>query len=172
MRLFPTLIGLLLLPFMGAAAATVEVRFVESAPKDRFVVINAGSCELVDLVLEVDLRSTKGQLIFDTTASGAGVEVFQPFEQLEGKVALSSAASVKDGDKSLTVKISSIPVQGQVSFTIDVDDTLTNSELGQIRVSGSEMQGGKIKITMEGAEPVQVAFNGNNTAILDHVNCP
>jgi len=77
MTLLSKLTALSCLTFMASASANVEVRFVESAPKDRFVVKNLGNCDLRDLTLEVDLGSSQGQLIFDTTASGAGVEVFQ-----------------------------------------------------------------------------------------------
>ncbi|MEO1264119.1 MAG: aggregation factor core, partial [Pseudomonadota bacterium] len=39
----------------------------------------------------------------------------------------------------------------EIAFTIDVDDTLRNSELGQIRVSGSEISGGRVIFTSGGA---------------------
>ena len=66
--------------------ADIVVNFVESAPKDRFVIENTGECEFENLVVEIDLSGSAGGLIFDTTATGAGVEVFQPFE-VRGSVA-------------------------------------------------------------------------------------
>ena len=48
-----------------------------------------------DLALEIDLTQSEGRLIFDTTATGAGVEVFQPFEVTHGNIALVSQDGVK-----------------------------------------------------------------------------
>ena len=50
----------------------VEIEFVESAPKDRFVITNIGSCALDELMIDFDLSQSAGKLIFDTTATGAG----------------------------------------------------------------------------------------------------
>jgi len=139
-------------------AANVEIQFVESAPKDRFVVVNNTGCELQNFVLKFDLATTRGKLIFDTTAKGAGVEVFQPFEKREGQLSLVNHA-VEDGDKALSIKVDSLPSKQQLSFTIDVDDTLTNSELGQIRVTGGEMEGGIITFTPQGESASAGVFN-------------
>lgn len=155
-----------------AAFADVKIRFVESAPKDRFVVTNTGNCELQDVVLKVDLTDTRGQLIFDTTESGAGVEVFQPFEQREGDVVLISSASVSDGDKSLSVRIASLPANEQVSFTIDVDDTLSNSELGQIRVTGAEIENGRVTLIGSRDESFTAVFDLSSEAAISGALCP
>ena len=66
--------------FVGPARADIVVNFVESAPKDRFVIKNTGEYDFENLIVEIDLTSSVGRLIFDTTGNGAGVEVFQPFE--------------------------------------------------------------------------------------------
>ena len=62
------------------AAADIAVRFVESAPKDRFIIENLGDCALTAAGLTLDMAGSAGGLIFDVTGSGAGVEVFQPFD--------------------------------------------------------------------------------------------
>lgn len=149
-----------------AAQANVNVTFVESAPKDRFVVTNAGDCGLQDLTVEIDLSDSAGGLIFDTTGTGAGVEVFQPFELRSGELALVSSESVKDGDVSLTVGIDTLPVGESVSFTIDVDDTLRNSALGQIRVAGSEIVGGVVKVSTAAKDTVSAEFGGDSKAVV------
>ena len=80
--------------FTGSAAqANVEIKFTESAPKDRFVIENTSKCDLNNMTLEIDLSQSAGRLIFDTTATGAGVEVFQPFEVTEGASLLTSPES-------------------------------------------------------------------------------
>jgi hypothetical protein len=153
------------------AAAKVEVRFIESAPKDSFVIVNNGQCDLKDFVFEVDLTSTSGKLIFDTTGSGAGVEVFQPFESREGNLTLASGDSVADGDKTVSVRGALIPIKKKVSFTIDVDDTLKNSELRQIRVTGSEMQGGKVSLSANNVKSVSASFDAKNGAQFEASFC-
>lgn len=126
--------------------ANVAIKFVESAPKDWFSLTNTGTCTFEQLTMQVDLSQTAGKLIFDTTSTGAGVEVFQPFEVRQGNIQLISTKGVLDGDTHLTVSIKNLEPGESASFTIDVDDTLPKSELGMIRVSDSEMSGGRINI--------------------------
>lgn len=145
---------------------TISIRFVESAPKDRFVFENMGSCVLGESTVEIDLAQTAGKLIFDTTASGEGVEVFQPFEILEGDVALLSSERVSDGDIALTIQIGSLAEGSRAGFTIDVDDSLTDSDLGMIRVTDSEMSGGVIRITHGNSETVEAIFDDVSRALV------
>ena len=128
----PTLVAVTLLTLctIQSANANLQVNFIESAPKDSFVIKNIGNCNLANLTLEIDLNNSRGQLIFDTTATGAGVEVFQPFEVKTGQLTLISASSVDDGDKSLSVTVEELLPNASVSFTIDVDDTMPKSHLG------------------------------------------
>ena len=151
--------------------ADIEVKFVESAPKDSFVFTNSGSCQLTDLELDIDLRETRGKLIFDTTAEGDGVEVFQPFEQRRGNVELISSNTVNDGDTRLSVKIDSLLPSQYVSFTIDVDDTLKESALGQIRVTGAEIQNGTITLRVNDAEAATASFDENSSALVSLSGC-
>jgi hypothetical protein len=153
------------------AHANVEVTFVESAPKDRFVLHNASQCALNDLTVHLDLSNSVGRLIFDTTATGAGVEVFQPFEVKKGNLKLISASEVKDGDSTLSLSIENIAANDSVSFTIDVDDTLTQSELGNIRVSGSEIANALIEITTEGQQEFSAIFDNKGKALVSLPSC-
>lgn len=148
------------------AYANVEVVFVESAPKDRFVIKNTGECDLKDLILNVNLSKSAGRLIFDTTASGAGVDVFQPFEVVKGNLKLISSNKVNDGDKKLSLSIDSIKPKKSASFSIDVDDTLVQSELGNIRVSGSEIKNASVTINLNEKRPFTATFNSNGRALI------
>lgn len=153
----------------SSAMAALEVRFIESAPKDSFVITYNGETTLKDITLTLDLTSSAGNLIFDTTASGAGVEVFQPFELKKGNVNLSKAqhqSGVVDGEQTLILDISKLTPEDSISFTIDVDDQLTQSALGQIRVTSGEMSGAIVSITNQG-ETTSSAFNDNNIALID-----
>jgi hypothetical protein len=153
------------------AHANVEVTFVESAPKDRFVLHNTSQCALNDLTVHLDLSNSVGHLIFDTTATGAGVEVFQPFEVKKGNLKLISASEVKDGDSTLSLSIQSIAANDSVSFTIDVDDTLTQSELGNIRVSGSEITNALIEITTKEQQTSVAMFDNKGKAMVPFPSC-
>ncbi len=118
--------------------AALAVAFHEGAPKDRFVFRNAGSCDLEGMDITLDLSTSASGIIFDVTGTGAGVEVFQPFEIISGKAFVASQPSVGDGDTRLTLRLNSLPAGKEVAFTIDVDDTGGTRE---ITVSDSEMRG-------------------------------
>lgn len=149
----------------------LEIDFVEGAPKDRFIIKNRGSCLLSDLVFELDLAQSAGQLIFDTTATGAGVEVFQPFEVVAGDI-VQLEEGVTDGDAQLALRIVNLGPNESAIFTIDVDDTLPAGELGQIRVADSEISGGLVSITVENVEPATARFGNNSTALVTLPACP
>ena len=151
--------------------ADIEIRFIESAPKDSFLFTNSGICQLRDLELDIDLTNTNGKLIFDTTADGDGVEVFQPFENRNGQVELISSNAVNDGDTSLSVRIESLLPTQQVSFTIDVDDTLKDSALGQIRVTGTEIQNGTVTLRVNDAKATTASFDENSRALVSLSGC-
>jgi len=153
------------------AYGNIDVTFVESAPKDRFVLTNTSQCSLNDLTVNLDLSNSAGKLIFDTTATGAGVEVFQPFEVRKGNLQLASSQKVKDGDSTLSLIIESIAANDSVSFTIDVDDTLTQSELGNIRVSGSEIKNASINVNIEGQQASAATFNNKGKALVALSSC-
>lgn len=135
----------------------LEARFVEGAPVDRFVITNTGASDLDVTEISLDLAPSKGRLIFDTVGGGAGVEVFQPFRSDAGTLA------VADGAEMLSLPLAGLPSGAKVSFTIDVDDRLTASELGQIRVSGSEMQGAQMAFKVAG-KGYTATFDAQNVA--------
>lgn len=165
------LVCALLFSFNQSIYANVQIDFIESAPKDSFVVRNISSCVLNDFVVDIDLNGTAGKLIFDTTATGAGVEVFQPFEIVEGEINLISSNSVKDGDKKLSIAVASLAPNKSVRFTIDVDDTLSNSALGNIRVTNSEMENGTVNLVLADSEIYSAKFNKSSQAMINLSNC-
>ncbi|MCY4178906.1 MAG: aggregation factor core [Litoreibacter sp.] len=128
------------------ALADISVEFREGAPKDRFTFTNTGTCAIGPATLELDLGDSAAGLIFDTTGAGAGVEVFQPYETVAGAASLASVSQVRDGDNRLELSLSKLAPGGSIAFTIDVDDTLRDSALGQIRVSDSEIAGATVAL--------------------------
>ncbi|MEM1074527.1 MAG: aggregation factor core [Pseudomonadota bacterium] len=142
------LAGLIVLGTAAAALADIQVRFNESAPKDSFVVRNAGDCTLSDLSITIDLATSQAGLIFDVTGSGAGVEVFQPLEWVSGGDALRSVPEeVKDGDTQLTLDVRALGAGDEIAFTIDVDDTIGQRE---ITVSDAEIEGARVTASKDG----------------------
>lgn len=169
-KLFLSL-SLSLLFITQSAQANIEVKFLEGAPKDKFVIKNTGNCQLQNLLVEIDLSQSAGKLIFDTTATGAGVEVFQPFEVTEGDIKLANQTTIKDGDSKLTLNISKLSSGKSASFTIDVDDTLPISELGKIRVAGSEINNGIVKVTSNSQKLADGVFGTNSKATILNPSC-
>ncbi|MGR3636402.1 MAG: aggregation factor core [Shimia sp.] len=142
-----------LLATMGHA--DLSVRFVEGAPKDRFEIKNVGACALTASTIQLDLSTSRGALIFDVSNSGAGVEVFQPFEVVSGQDAFAEMPSVVDGQNAVDLKISKLNPGANIAFTIDVDDTLGARE---ITVTGSEIAGATV---------TQIGTDGRTTAQFD-----
>ncbi|WP_170379577.1 aggregation factor core [Ruegeria atlantica] len=131
---------------LGLFAATslqagVQIRFIEGAPKDRFVLTNVGTCVVEASTLKIDLSQSAGRLIFDVTENGAGVEVFQPLEIVEGVDALRQLPLAVDGQNTIELEIATLAVGDNLAFTIDVDDTIGQRE---ITVTGSEIEGATV----------------------------
>ena len=130
-----------------------------------------GSCTLENLVLELDLSQSMGKLIFDTSATGAGVEVFQPFEVETGEIVQIADNGVNDGDTELALNIAYLAPGDMASFTIDVDDTLPRSDLGQIRVTDSEINGASVSLTLGDAAAISTKFNDESIARASLPDC-
>lgn len=162
-------VALFALPTIGWT--NLQVEFVESAPKDWFAIKNVSGCEIVDLDVTIDLRQSVGKLIFDTTGSGAGIQVFQPFEVREGKVALVSSKRVADGDEQLTVNIMSLAPQATASFTIDVDDTVPSGALGMTMIAGAEIEGATVSLLLTDGHRSSGIFGDNSKAVIELPEC-
>ncbi|NRA98580.1 MAG: aggregation factor core [Rhodobacteraceae bacterium] len=151
----------------SAANADLRIVFDEGAPKDAFQFVNTGACPLTDAAIQLDLTPSQGKLIFDVTASGGGVEVFQPFEIVEGEDALKSLPTVRDGQTELTLEIASLAPDAAIRFTIDVDDTLGARE---ITVSDTEISGATVAI-VQGSATATATFTDAAQAQLAFESC-
>ncbi|WP_298821203.1 aggregation factor core [uncultured Roseibium sp.] len=125
----------------SAAQADLRVDFKEGAPKDAFRFENIGVCSITNSSITLDLATSSAGLIFDVTDQGAGVEVFQPFELIEGADALARVPDVLDGQTKIELSISDLAPGAAIAFTIDVDDTKGQRA---ITVSGSEIEGATV----------------------------
>lgn len=158
------------------AAAEVVVRFTESAPKDRFEIRNAGQCELGPVEISIDLSGSSAGLIFDTTSTGAGVEVFQPFELVMGADRVKAVSDVSDGFTSVTLNLTGLAPGERVGFTIDVDDTLVTSRTGQTMIDGSEIAGASASLRQDisgdaSETPLDADFSPNSVATIPYTTC-
>lgn len=149
------------------ALADLQVRFDEGAPKDRFTISNLGDCDVGATVVSIDLSGSPYGLIFDTTGSGAGVQVFQPFELTAGKDKLASIPEVKDGQNEITLDLLGLKPQETVSFTIDVDDTVNNRE---ITVADAEIVGASV-VAKNDQGTTEASFQQDATATLQWLGC-
>ncbi|MEQ6201732.1 aggregation factor core [Sulfitobacter sp. HNIBRBA2951] len=145
----------------GAAQAAdctgASLRFVESAPRDRFE-LQIGTQPL--RAVTVDLRGSAGRLIFDTEDGGTGVEVFQPLRDEGG----TQASDVADGAEVIKVALRETAAGGRAAFSIDVDDRMTSSDLGQIRVTGGEMAGATAIFETADGTQIKAVFDDRNRA--------
>jgi len=148
--------------------------FIESAPRDRFE-LSVGPQDLRSVT--VDLRGSAGQLIFDTADGGTGVQVFQPLRDEGG----TQAGDVVDGAEVVRVTLTGAQADGMASgmaggmaggkaggkaaFSIDVDDRLRASDLGQIRVTGGEMAGAKVSFETVDGTVIEAVFGADNRAV-------
>jgi len=153
---------------MPLALADVGVRFIEGAPKDRFELTNLSTCALNSATVTVDLRPSVAGLIFDVTAEGAGVDVFQPFELVAGTAAVVSHSPVKDGDQHLVLRIRELRPGAMVAFTVDVDDTAGPRG---ITVTGSEMMSAVVRVETAGASSA-AAFSAQGSTRVQTPACP
>ncbi|MEM6467209.1 MAG: aggregation factor core [Pseudomonadota bacterium] len=165
---FTLSLAALLLPSL--AHADLAIRFVEGAPKDRFVIVNESACAVGPSTLTIDLSASTAGLIFDVTSQGAGVEVFQPLELVAGAELVRTISDVKDGDAVVSLELDPLAPRAQVAFTVDVDDTAPVSNLGQIRVSGGEIAGATARLRSESG-PVQAIFSDNADLSLPLAPC-
>jgi len=141
----------------NASAQEITVQFFDGAPKDSITVTNS-ACLISNAPLVLDLTGSNGGLIFDVTNAGAGVAVYQPVEVTSGFATLSP---VHDGNKQLHIVLDLLPTGEPLSLTADLDDTLIES--GQTRVSGSEMAGASVSLTIAN-RILTGLFNENGTA--------
>lgn len=153
---------------------SLEGRFIESAPRDSFVFSNQSSRAWNIVSIQINMDQSAGKLIFDTIDGGDGVEVYQPFQVSKSLDASREAKLGKmpipsDGDGNIALTFSHFPQEFSFTFTIDVDDQLTESESGQIRVSDSEIAGTVLSVVVEvpGAENVTLKGTyANSSSVL------
>lgn len=151
----------------SSAQADLVVTFRDGAPKDVFTLTNSGSCVTEPFDVTLDLSPAPAGLIFDITASGQGVAVFQPFELTSGDALLRGTSTVTDGDQALLLSLTRLAPGDGLSFTIDLDDTGGGSET---IVSGAEIAGAVVQVTAAGTV-FSGTFGANGEAVVQLDDC-
>ena len=147
----------------SATAQGLTVQFQDGAPKDSITLLNAG-CAITNATVTLDLNGSNGGLIFDTSAQGAGVEVFQPVEVLTENV---TAGAVTDGDTTLDISVGMLPTDAMIRLTADLDDTIVGGR--QITVSGSEIAGATVAVAVDD-HVTKGVFGDDGLAYIDMTN--
>lgn len=163
----PLYLAMLALALAAPASADVTVRFIEGAPKDRFVITATDDCLRGPVTVAIDLTPSAGALIFDTSASGAGVEVFQPLEIVAGGALITALSAVTDGSKRMIVDLQELPVGTPVAMTTDLDDTIGARE---ITVAGAEIAGATVAL-QAGDAAYSGVFDQSMTAVMATPAC-
>ena len=142
----------------------VEVVFDEGAPRDRMSIANESTTEISIDSFRIDLSSSVGGIIFDTLEGGSGVEVFQDFQVEGGDAVLSSEPVAEDGADELRLEYDTFNTGESFEFSIDVDDQLPDSDLGQIQVTGAEIAGALVAVTTADGSEVAGVFDDSSSA--------
>lgn len=150
-----------------AVQADITMHFVEGAPKDRFVLTNTGTCPIKEATITLDVGAAPAGLLFDTDPGGAGLEVSQPFEVIEGRNALLGLPELADGDTVLTLNMGGLPAGSTVSFSLDLDDSGTGR---RTVVSGSEIAGSVVTLVF-GTTTLHATFTDQASAIIPVAPC-
>lgn len=137
----------------------LTMTFTESAPRDRFDIIHTATGVVLESI-RIDLANSAGGLIFDTENGGAGVEVFQPFESADGL----TTQAIADGAEVIDFRVGALQTGSRTGFSIDVDDRKENSDLGQIRVTGGELQGASVLFMLANGDALEAVFDKDNRA--------
>ncbi|WP_156907358.1 aggregation factor core [Thalassobaculum salexigens] len=164
MRLFLSLC-LLVLPGTALADACgprLVATFSEGAPADRFTLTNTSDPGWSVTEVEIDLGPSRGRVIFDVTERGAGLSVYQPFEEATGTEVIADRSDVTDGDSLLTLRFSRFAPGDSFGFTIDLDDT---AGFVPTVVSTDEIAEGRVRVrfTSDRGEATREGYFDDNS---------
>ncbi|MCF2904310.1 aggregation factor core [Octadecabacter sp. CECT 8868] len=165
MRSIVLLGALLAQPF--AANADINVVFQDGAPVDRFTIQASDGCMGTPFDLSLDLSGSAAGLIFDVTAQGAGVEVYQPLVLVEQGKRVLQVSEISDGGTEVSLSLNGVDQGVPVVFTADLDDTLGPRG---ITVSGQEMEGVTASVTLDGAS-YSATFDSSGVARVALPDC-
>lgn len=176
MRLAVLLLLAGLLPLQARADACgprLIATFIEDSA-DVFVLSNASDPGWSARRVEIDLRGSRGALIFDVTDSGAGVSGWQPYTPAGGTAVVVGPTEVTDGDRLLDMAFGRFAPGERFAFSIDLDDTLPGPT--QTWIDDDELAGAVVSAVFAGPDGREVersaTFEADSRADTGrHENC-
>jgi hypothetical protein len=147
--------------------ADVSVRFIEDYPTDRFEFVQRDTCATGPVAFVVELAGAEAGLLFDTAENGAGFERAAPFTALENARRLVGTPVIEDGSTTLAVVLHDFAPGERFSFSIDLDDTRTDSFQGQTQVSEAEMTGVMVSAFLANGEERAAWFADARSTTID-----
>lgn len=155
----------------ASANADLVVRFLEGAPKDRFVVTNSSGCTYDRGTLIIDLGTSPMGLYFDTKRGGAGQNVAQPFEIAGLNKLEASAEPVADGAMTAKVLFSDFTPEASLEITVDVDDSVRSGPMGVQMIANNEMMGATVRAVFEDSTAREARFDADGEARVAAPTC-
>ena len=174
-RKHPLLAGLTVAAVIATAPALacgpqIEILFHEDSGGDVFLIENSSEDPWVLVSLEIDLKDSKGRVIFDTEDGGLGESMHTPFAAGDDHVGLITLPEIRDGDQEVFLQFNAFGPGRYFSFVVDTDDRLEEDSWGQAHVSGPEMSGARARaiVMMHDGSRTQARgrFNAQGQAVL------
>ncbi|MGI9569834.1 MAG: hypothetical protein ACR2PH_08885 [Desulfobulbia bacterium] len=157
-----------------ACGPYIQVNYAEDSP-DYFEILNQSGEGWSLTSLKIDLRTSAGNVIFDTVAGGYGSASPFPFREYSGDVRLTGVSGVIDGGHELVLNFENFTPGNTFSFIVDLDDQLEYSEFGQAHVSDSELIDAGIEAILQGptgrSHGSQGRFDDKSRAIIGSKGC-
>ena len=127
----------------AACGPEVIIQFIDSGP-DVFIIDNKSREDWTLLSLEFRSANSIGRVVFDTDFGGQGSSEPYQFEVVPGEVSLMKEPVVADGAEALDLHFANFSAGRKFMFTIDLDDRLESSPMGQAHVTGEEIAGAEV----------------------------
>ena len=122
----------------------IDVQFQDGNPFDRFIAFNRG-CPIAAATLTVDFTTSRGGIVIDTVRGGPGTRDPMDARLTEGNATL---VAVTDGDQGFVVDVIRFPTISAITVVMDVDDTTSLFEDGQVFADGQELSGTTVALTL------------------------
>lgn len=148
-----------------AMAEDFRASVVEGAPRDRFILEHLGSCRIERVVVTIDFSGAPTGVYFDVTPNGAGLNVSQPVQIIEGAGHVAETPAVLDGDQTLVLTLRDLEPGVRVVLTGDLDDVAPTSIAGRTRIGGDEILGSVLRARVGDRERV-ADFTSSGVATL------
>ncbi len=124
-----------------ACGPRLMIEYTDDGP-DVFLIRNLSGEGWALEALSIDLSGSAGDVVFDTVFGGEGAGSPSPFQSLPGEgVRLVAMTPASDGGRLLALRFAGFAPGARFTVSVDIDDRLPNSAMGQSYVTGPELAG-------------------------------